>query len=260
MSLPRRTWWPLSLLSRTSAGTTPTAATYSSPMVSILVTWCSQQIVSRREKCWFRKLSNICGVMELACASKSAIMMNSTDTQLAFSAITTSGFCSKGPSTCSGSMYSKISKILWLASLCFMSLMKSLRCDLSRWCFLHMTSMVATQRTENLANVSRGLKNSLLYSLRPKMMNMAMNVIQSQISHMHLKSSMMRGENARRKNMPNKGEFASGEQSNMCLTRRGARSPSCEAMPSCISHTLSGTMYSRQSSANGSLETTTNQM
>mmetsp|Transcript_67298 Transcript_67298/g.217253 ORF Transcript_67298/g.217253 Transcript_67298/m.217253 type:complete len:342 (+) Transcript_67298:1410-2435(+) len=50
ISRPRISWWPCFSSSSTSAGTTPTAQTYSSPTVSILVTSCLAQMLSKRVK------------------------------------------------------------------------------------------------------------------------------------------------------------------------------------------------------------------
>mmetsp|Transcript_79028 Transcript_79028/g.228465 ORF Transcript_79028/g.228465 Transcript_79028/m.228465 type:complete len:256 (+) Transcript_79028:1524-2291(+) len=64
-----------------SFGVTPTHATYSSPTVSILVTWCFSQTRSINVNWSFKNLRSWLGVIELVKVSKSAMTTNNTDTQ-----------------------------------------------------------------------------------------------------------------------------------------------------------------------------------
>mmetsp|Transcript_78534 Transcript_78534/g.222038 ORF Transcript_78534/g.222038 Transcript_78534/m.222038 type:complete len:204 (+) Transcript_78534:427-1038(+) len=108
--------WPWSASSSRSAGTTPTAQTYSSPTVSTFVTRCAAQIRSKRVKYPLRKAMTSRGESLLATWSKSTNMMNRTETRCTCSAVAVP--FNMGTMRKDGSTYCRTRKYVSLCSLC----------------------------------------------------------------------------------------------------------------------------------------------
>mmetsp|Transcript_92454 Transcript_92454/g.261177 ORF Transcript_92454/g.261177 Transcript_92454/m.261177 type:complete len:238 (-) Transcript_92454:85-798(-) len=131
-SLARAGPCPSFSASSTSAGTTPTHATYSSPTVSTLSTLFVSQIESISENLSFKKLRSSCGDRVATRSSKPSIEMNKTVTRSTGSAMGSPGRLMIGLIMCAGIMYSKISNNLLLATLSLRSHAKRVRCDFSK--------------------------------------------------------------------------------------------------------------------------------
>mmetsp|Transcript_95398 Transcript_95398/g.270030 ORF Transcript_95398/g.270030 Transcript_95398/m.270030 type:complete len:357 (+) Transcript_95398:1855-2925(+) len=150
MRRPRIPWWPCSMSSLSSSGTTPTAQTYSSPTVSIFVTPCRAQMLSKCVKCLLRNARRSPAESLRAVWSKSTSMMKRTDTRFTWSAITPPGFFSIGTMTCSGTMYSRMWYIFSLASRSFTSYTNLVLWPLCRYSFLTMAMKLAAKMSTML--------------------------------------------------------------------------------------------------------------
>mmetsp|Transcript_60709 Transcript_60709/g.185425 ORF Transcript_60709/g.185425 Transcript_60709/m.185425 type:complete len:410 (+) Transcript_60709:1092-2321(+) len=106
----RITAWPNSCATRLSSGTTPTAHTYSAPIVSIFVTPCLAQIASNSQKQSLRKVTSMSGVISRAMSSKSSMVTKSNEAVSQRSARGLPGSRSTGSTSAGGSINAKIRK------------------------------------------------------------------------------------------------------------------------------------------------------
>mmetsp|Transcript_4241 Transcript_4241/g.11279 ORF Transcript_4241/g.11279 Transcript_4241/m.11279 type:complete len:264 (+) Transcript_4241:2037-2828(+) len=152
--------WPRRSFSSSSLGRTPTAATYSSPTVSIFVTLFERQMSSICVNCSFRNRSSSLGTILRVNWSKSLIKTKRIDTRGTWSAIGAPGSVSMGPMTCTGIMYSRMLKILAEVSFCCSSCRNLMRRLFSNANFLMMAMRRVRLSRKTLHHMSRLSKTS----------------------------------------------------------------------------------------------------
>mmetsp|Transcript_102983 Transcript_102983/g.315061 ORF Transcript_102983/g.315061 Transcript_102983/m.315061 type:complete len:225 (+) Transcript_102983:173-847(+) len=153
--------WPcvLSLSTSMSSGTTPTAHTYSSARVSILVTPRFSQIRSHASNVRFKNINSSVACLDLALNSKSAMIMKRMDTRSMRSSMGLSGFNNICLAMCGGTMRFNRLNNLRLSWFCRCSVKNFFFSDLSKWYLRVVATIWHTDKITTDQSISLAWKN-----------------------------------------------------------------------------------------------------